>query len=96
MIRHCVMFTWNEDVDELVKTQVAAGLDRLALLPGVVAYLHGPDAGLAEGNWDYVVTGDFVDADAYRGYSTDTGHLELIETLIRPNISARAAIQFSL
>lgn len=96
MIRHCVMFTWNDDVTDEAKAAIADGLDRLASLPGVVKYVHGPDAGLVDGNWDYVVTGDFEDRDAYLGYAVDEGHVELITTMIRPNISARAAVQFEL
>lgn len=96
MIRHCVMFTWSDEASDSVKTAVSDGLDRLAELPGVVKYVHGPDAGLADGNWDYVVTGDFVDEDAYLAYSVEQSHVELIASLIRPNITGRAAVQFVL
>lgn len=96
MLRHCVMFTWNENATDDIKAAVSAGLDQLGLLDGVVAYKHGPDAGISDGNWDYVVVGDFESVDGYRSYAADAGHLDLIATLIKPNISGRAAVQYEL
>lgn len=90
------MFKWDADVSDETKAAVSAGLDEMAKLPAVAAYKHGPDAGISEGNWDYVVVGDFANVDDYHGYATDADHLELIATLIKPNISARAAVQFNI
>lgn len=93
-MRHCVMFTWNDGVGDDVVEAVRAGLDRLAELDVVAAYRHGPDAGIADGNWDYAVVGDFATVDDYRVYAADPDHVALIGELIRPNIAARAAVQF--
>lgn len=94
MFRHCVMFTWNDTVTADVKDAVSAGLDKLASLDGVLSYQHGPDAGVSDGNWDYVVVGDFATVEDYQAYAVDSGHVELIATLIKPNISGRAAVQY--
>ena len=96
MFRHCVMFTWNDDVTDEAKAAIGAGLDKLAQLDVVAAYQHGPDAGVSEGNWDYVVVGDFASIDDYKVYATDAGHLALIADLIKPNINGRAAVQYHL
>ena len=96
MLRHCVMFRWNEGVTAEVTDRVKSGLDALAALDGVAAYRHGPDAGLSDGNWDYVVVGDFIDEAAYRAYGADADHVALINEWIKPNISARAAVQYTL
>ncbi len=88
------MFRWNEEVADDVLPAVAAGLDELGQLDVVAAYRHGPDAGVSEGNWDYVVVGDFESVEDYQVYATDAGHLQLIADHIRPNISARAAVQY--
>lgn len=76
--------------------EIGAALDTLAELDVVQGYHHGPDAGLVEGNWDYAVVAEFATVDDYRAYATDTGHLDVIERLIKPNISARAATQYHL
>lgn len=96
MLRHCVMFTWSDDVTEEAKAAVSAGLDGLASLPGVASYRHGPDVGISEGNWDYVVVGDFETTEAYESYATDQGHLDLIAEKIRPFITGRAAVQYEI
>lgn len=96
MLRHCVMFRWNDDVTDETKAAVGAGLDPMSRLDGVVAYHHGPDLGISDGNWDYVVVGDFVDVDAFEAYGSDPDHLAVIADLIRPNIAARAAVQMDL
>lgn len=90
------MFKWNADVSDETKAAVSAGLDEMAKLSSVAAYKHGPDAGISDGNWDYVVVGDFANVDDYASYSTDADHLALIETHIKPAISARAAVQFHI
>jgi len=96
MLRHCVMFTWNDDVSAEDKQAIAAGLDQMAQLSCVHAYEHGADAGISSDNWDYVVVGDFASVDDYNQYATDADHVRLVTELIKPNISGRAAVQFEL
>ena len=48
MFRHCVMFKWKPGTDEAAKKTIFAGLERLAQLDVVMAYRHGPDAGLGQ------------------------------------------------
>lgn len=94
MLRHCVLFTFNDQATDDAKAAISAGLDELAMLDCVAAFTHGPDAGVSEGNWDYSVAADFADREAYGVYAADTDHVALIEQWIKPNISARAAVQF--
>ena len=96
MFRHCVMFRWADDVSDETKAMVSAGLDELAKLACVQTYHHGPDAGVSDGNWDYVAVGDFSSVDDYRTYAADADHVQLITDWIKPNISARAAVQYNL
>lgn len=96
MLRHCVMFRWNDDVAPAVFDQIAVGLDQLAELNSVSSYRHGPDLGLREGNFDYVVVGDFESRADYEAYATDATHLALIAGLIAPNIADRAAVQYEI
>lgn len=96
MLRHCVMFRWNEGVEPSVVDEIRARLDHLAEIDGVVSYRHGPDLGLRDDNFDYVVVGDFASRAAYDDYAADADHQALITDLIAPNISARAAVQFDI
>ena len=90
------MFRWAEGVSDEAKAAVSTGLDELAKLDCITNYHHGPDAGVSDGNWDYVAVGDFASVDDYRTYATDDGHLALIADIIKPNIAARAAVQYEL
>ena len=96
MIRHCVMFRWKPETPPATIEAIRAELDQLAEMDAVSEYRHGPDAGLAEGNFDYVVVGEFDDEDAYRSYATDENHLRVVTELIRPNITDRAAVQYAI
>lgn len=96
MIRHCVMFTWKPEATDAEKAAIAAGLDAMAALPFMRSFVHGPDAGIVDGNWDYVVNAEFDDVDGYRAYADDAAHQALIADHIRPAISARAAVQFEV
>lgn len=94
MFRHCVMFKWADDATDEAKAEVSAGLDGLAAMDCCADYRHGPDAGVSDGNWDYVAVGDFASVDDYKIYANDEVHQALIADVIRPNISARAAVQY--
>ena len=97
MLRHVVMFRWTPEASAEAKARVAAGLAALpAAIETIRAYRFGPDAGLADGNWDFVVVADFTDADGFIAYRDHEDHRALIEQRIRPILSERAAVQFVL
>lgn len=89
------MFRWTPDASDEAKAAVTQGLDRLPeQIEVIVGYHHGNDAGLAEGNWDYVVVGDFVDTAAYVTYRDHPIHRALITEHIAPILAERAAVQY--
>ena len=97
MFRHVVMFTWSDDVDDGHVAAVSAALDGLsAAIPEIVAYRHGPDAGLSDGNHDYVVVGDFESADDYVTYRDAPVHTDFIRDLIAGRVASRAAVQYAV
>lgn len=46
-------------------------------LPGTQRFTVGTDAGLRDGNWDFVIVADFDDVAAYRRYDEDAEHNRL-------------------
>lgn len=97
MIRHVVMFRWAEDVDDAHRAAVAAGLDGLVqAIPEIRRYHHGPDLGVNDGTYDYVVVGDFDTLDDYLVYRDHPVHQELIRSLIAGRVTDRAAIQYRI
>ena len=95
MLRHTVMFRWKPDT---TPEQVAAIEEGLAALPGAIdtvrSFRFGRDAGINEGNFDFVVTADFDDRDGYLVYRDHPAHIAVVVERIRPQIADRAAVQF--
>ncbi len=97
MLRHVVMFRWNAGVSEKDKRAVEEGLAALpALVPQIRRYEFGRDAGLAEGNFDFVVVADFDSVADYEAYQAHPDHVRVIQERIRPAITERAGAQYHL
>jgi hypothetical protein len=80
MIRNVVLGRLRPAADEAQRAADAAlmkqGLAEIAALrfPGLLAMATGTDAGVRDGSWDFAITNDWRDADAYRVYDTDEEH----------------------
>ena len=95
MFRHVVMVRFTDEMTDEQKESLRAGLGRLPdLIPAIRAYRYGADAGLNEGNYDFVVTADFDDADGYLAYRDHPDHKKLVTELLAPFVAHRAAVQF--
>lgn len=95
MIRHVVMFKWNEGIDGAQIEQVAAQLDRLpTMIPEIRAYAHGSDVGVNAGNSDYVVVGDFATLDDYLVYRDHAEHQAFIAQHLAGRVASRSAVQY--
>lgn len=95
MFRHVVMFEWVDGMDDADIDAMAAALDALvATVPEVVSYVHGPDAGISEGNFDYAIVGDYASVEDYAVYRDHPEHQRIIAELIKPHVAKRAAVQY--
>jgi hypothetical protein len=95
VFRHMVMFRFADDATDEQKEAMRAGLRRLPeVIPEIVAYRFGDDAGLRADNFDFGVAADFDDKDGFLVYRDHPDHQKLIADLIAPIVSARAAVQF--
>jgi Stress responsive A/B Barrel Domain len=97
MIRHVVVFSWDDEMTDELEQQFAAELTALApKLAGLRAYHAGPDAGLVDGNCDFAVVADFDDVASYLAYRDHPEHREIIGRFSRPHATSRAAVQFEI
>ena len=97
MIRHVVLFTWDDEMTEEMEQQFAAELTALApRLPGLRSYHAGPDAGIIEGNFDFAVVADFDDAESYLAYRNNAEHQEIIGRISGPHAKDRASVQYEI
>ncbi len=95
MIRHVVMFRWNESVTEEQLVAMSAELDALPGAIGeIVAYRHGRDLGIGASNFQYAITADFANADDFATYRDHPEHQQIIADHITGHVAERAAVQF--
>ena len=95
MIRNVVMGRLRPDADPELLDRGLAGL-RALNIEGMLWLVCGRDAGLREGNWDYAITADFVDVEAYRRYDEDEEHNRLRREAFGPVSEQIARVQFSV
>jgi hypothetical protein len=97
MFRHVVMFKWTEAATEEQKRNVSARLAQLPdAIPELKAYHFGPDVGINDGNYDFVVVADFADRAAYLSYRDNPEHRAAVDEAITPIRADRAAVQYEL
>ncbi len=95
MFRHVVMFKWNDDVTDADIDAASAGLSGLVgVIPEIKGYRHGRDAGISDGNFDYVVVGDFDDAEGYETYRDHPAHVKVVKELFAGKVADRSAVQY--
>lgn len=95
MLRHVVILTFADHAPADTITNLAPQLRAMSsIIPGLLRYAVGRDAGIDGGNGSFAIVGDFVDEAAYAGYRDHPVHQEIIATLVRPNLSSRAAVQY--
>ena len=95
MFRHVVMFEWNDDVSTADIEAMGTALDALVpTVAEVVDYRHGADLGISEGNFDYVIVGEYASVEDYVVYRDHPEHQRIIAELIKPHVKARAAVQY--
>lgn len=89
------MFRWAAGTtgDQVAELQRSLG-ELPAVIPELRDYRTGSDAGLAPGNWDFVVVADVDDVAAWHTYIDHPAHQRVLVELLRPILGERAAIQF--
>ena len=95
MIRHVVMFRWNDSVTDEQVVAMSAALDALpAAIPEIVTYRHGRDLALAPTNFQYSINADFASVADFAVYRDHPEHQQFIAEHITGRVADRAAVQF--
>ncbi|MFZ4719891.1 MAG: Dabb family protein [Ilumatobacteraceae bacterium] len=95
MIRHVVMFRWQEGVgaDHVEATKVA--LAQLpAAIPQIRNYTFGADIGVNATNFDFAVSAQFDTTADYLTYRDHPAHVAFVQTYAAPFWLERCAVQF--
>ena len=92
---HVALFTWKPGTTDDQVLELSEGLAALpGSIPEIRSYRFGPDAGLAEGNFDFAVVAEFDSTEGYKVYAAHPAHVDVITRLIRPMRDQRSAVQF--
>ena len=95
MIRHVVVFRWNDSVTDEQLVTLSAALDALpTAIAEIVSYRHGRDVGLAPTNDDYAITADFASVEDFAVYRDHPAHQRFIAEHITGRVAERVAVQF--
>ena len=96
MIRHVVLFKWNEGVDEAHIAATKAALDRLpSVIPEILSFPNGPDLQAVPANYDYVITAEFASLDDFFIYREHPEHQKFVAAYITDHCQ-RVAAQFNV
>ena len=96
-LRHIALFRWRDDTTPEDIAAVEAALATLpSLIPELVEYHFGRDAGLAEGNWDFAVVAGVASVEDYEAYRDHPAHQAALADRVRPHLAERAAVQHHL
>lgn len=77
-------------------TAIVDGLGTLpALVPEILSYSIGRDLDVQDGSYDLVIVADFEDETAFHAYNANQDHLDVIHSVIKPKMAARAAVQYT-
>jgi hypothetical protein len=95
VIRNVVLGRLRPDASPALLDQALAALSGVAV-DGLLELRVGRDAGLRAGNWDYAITVDLADADAYRRYDQDDEHDRIRRELLGPLCSEIARVQIAV
>jgi Stress responsive A/B Barrel Domain len=97
MLRHVVLFVWNDDATDAQKQALADELPKMpAAIEVIRRYEFGADQGINPGNCDFAVVADFDDRAGYLAYRDHPAHGALLENFVNPIVARRASVQYQL
>jgi hypothetical protein len=95
MIRNVVLGKLRAGVDPAEIGPALAAI--VALDPDGLLECHvGRDLRLRDGSWDFAITSDFVDEQAYRVYDQDAEHNRVRREMFGPLCTEIARVQFEV
>lgn len=97
MIRHIAVFRWKQGTTREQVKALEDGLAHLAQeIPEIRTFTFGSDVGLSPENFDFGLAAEFATREDFLAYVAHPAHQKLVEELIVPIRSERAAVQFEV
>ena len=97
MIRHVAVFKLSDAAtDEVIETIDSVLATLPDIIPEIISFTSGRNAGVTEGAWDYAVVSDFKTADDYTTYATNPDHVSMVKNVVGPYVVESARTQFKV
>ena len=97
MIRHIALFRFKEGTTPDTIDHIDAALATLPdIMPEVIAFTTGRDAGITDGSWDYAVVSDLASVEDYRTYASHPDHVDIVKTVVGPHVEQAVRVQFEI
>jgi hypothetical protein len=97
MIKHVVLLSWKEGTTEEAVAAVTDGFARLRdEIDEIKVYEFGPDAGIYQGNADYVVIGEFENEAEFKTYVKHPKHQALLADVTGPILESFQSVQIGM
>ena len=95
MIRHVVLFRFNEGASDAAKESMAAGLASLpSRVPVIRAWSQGANVVPSDRSYDFCLVGDFDSENDLQTYQDHPAHQDVVSRLIRPIVSSVVVVDF--
>jgi hypothetical protein len=96
-LRHVNLLTWKDGTSQTAIDALCRELERMREeIPEVRSLTSGADLQLMDGNVDFAILEDFEDAEAFGRYVGHPAHNRMIQEFLRPILTSRQAIQFTV
>lgn len=96
-VRHIALFRWKGDANVDVAACIQELRDIVAEVPGATALAAGEGLGLSgPTGFDFGLTADFDDVDAYQQYREHPRHQRLLQTVLVPAAETISAVQIEI
>ncbi len=98
MVKHVIIWTLKEDIEDAakVKSGIKEGLEGLkGAVPGLVDIVVRID-GLASSNTDLMLDSTFENEDALKGYAVHPAHVKVADEKVRPYTSIRSCFDYEV
>ena len=95
MLKHVVLLEWKAGTEAAAIASFTAGLEALpAAIPEIRDYQFGPDAGVQDNAFDFVLVAEFDDVEAYQRYVVHPEHQAFLQRDAAPILERFVANQF--
>ena len=95
MVRNVTLVQFKPGTSDAYVASIVDAM-RALKIPSMLRLSMGKDLLLQDGNMDFAVVADFVDAAAFRAFDTDAEHIRIRKEMTGPVLARYERVQYEL